>query len=173
MRTRRLFFACWPDEVTRQALVAGRQRLFPLSGRPVDEANLHLTLAFLGAVEASRVAALSALAGPMAAVEMVLDRLEYWHKPRVVAAAASQLPVGLKQAVDDLWRRLGPLGFVRDPRPFRPHVTLARDVRSLRDGIVWAPLRWRLDHLRLVESVSGEAGVRYVPLRDLMAEHSE
>ncbi len=102
MRYRRLFFACWPDESLRLAILAGRQRLFPLSGRPVEPSDLHLTLAFLGAVEESRVAQLKALAGPMSPVDLVLDRLQWWHKPRVLVAEASQAPPGLRATVDDL-----------------------------------------------------------------------
>ena len=59
----RLFCALWPDAATRAALENARSALFPLSGRPVEAANLHVTLVFLGAVDAARLPALIALAG--------------------------------------------------------------------------------------------------------------
>jgi 2'-5' RNA ligase len=162
--TRRLFFAFWPDEPLRQALESARNRLFPLSGRPVPVAGLHVTAAFLGAVSEARLGALLALRGPVPPLTITFDRLEYWPRPRVLVAATTHLPNNLRQLVDGLWQRLDRLGLAREPRPFRPHVTLARDVRSVRDNLPWAPLAWPVDRLELVESVPTPDGVVYCPV---------
>jgi 2'-5' RNA ligase len=162
--TRRLFFAFWPDDVLRKSLEAVRQRIFPLAGRPVDAANLHVTAAFLGAVPADKAPALLDLAGPIEPCRLNFDRLEVWGKQRVLVAGVSQAPEGLKDQVDALWQRLGRMGFVRDPRPFKPHVTLARDIQSLRAGTPWTAVSWRCDQLTLMESVSVPGGVRYEPV---------
>jgi 2'-5' RNA ligase len=160
----RLFFAFWPDEATRAALEAARAGLFPLSGRPVEPANLHVTVAFLGGVEASRLERLAALAGPVAPFTIAFDRLELWRKPKVLTATSSQPAPRAAAIVDGLWQRLDRLGFARDPRPFVPHVTLARDVRSVRPGLRWTTVAWTVDRVCLVESTVAEAGVRYLPL---------
>jgi 2'-5' RNA ligase len=164
VNTRRLFFAFWPDDALRGSLQRARQRLFPLSGRPVEVANLHITVAFLGAVAVDRVPPLQLLSGPIAPCEIELDRLELWGKKRVLVARASQVPQDLTHQVDLLWHRLGRLGHVRDPRPFKPHVTLVRDIQSLRTGSPWTPLSWRTERLQLMESVATPAGVRYEPV---------
>jgi 2'-5' RNA ligase len=158
---RRLFFAFWPDELLRGTLDNARKRIFPLSGRPVDPANLHITAAFLGTVSDTRLEALSALSGPVSPLTIQLDRLEHWPKQRVLVAATTHVPDDVRQVVDDLWRQLDRLGFARDPRPFKPHVTLARDVRTVRPNLPWARLAWPVDRVQLVESVSTPEGVRY------------
>lgn len=162
--TRRLFFAFWPDEPLREAFERARNRLFPLSGRPVAAAGLHVTAAFLGTVSAARLEALMALRGPVAPLSISFDRLEYWPKPRVLVAATTHLRDDLRELVDGLWRRLDRQGFTREPRPFRPHVTLARDVRSVRAGLPWEPLAWPVDRLELVESVPTPDGSIYRPV---------
>lgn len=85
MTTRRLFFARWPDDATRVALESARNALFPLAGRPVEAANLHVTLAFLGSADETRLPALCALTGAVDAGSVIVDRLEHWQKPRVLA----------------------------------------------------------------------------------------
>jgi 2'-5' RNA ligase len=162
--SRRLFFAFWPDERLREALEAARNRLFPLSGRPVAVSGLHVTAAFLGAVSEARLPALLALRGTVPPLTVTFDRLEHWPKPRVLVAATTHLPDDLRDLVDGLWQRLDRLGFARETRPFRPHVTLARDVRSVRENLRWDPLPWPVDRLALVESVSTPGGVIYRPV---------
>jgi 2'-5' RNA ligase len=161
---RRLFFAFWPDDALRQALEHARNRLFPLSGRPVAAAGLHVTAAFLGAVSPARIAALQVLASAMPPITIDLDRLEHWAKPRVLVAATTHVPEDLRRIVDGLWQRLDRLGFARETRPYRPHVTLARDVRSVRAGLPWPTLRWRAERLYLVESLATPEGVVYRPV---------
>jgi 2'-5' RNA ligase len=160
----RLFFAFWPDDALRASLEAARARLFPLAGRPVDPSNLHVTAAFLGAVDAAKLDRLAELAGPVAPLPIVFDRLEHWARPRVLVAVASQPPARLRAIVDGLWQRLDRLGFAREARPWVPHLTLVRDLRSLRPGLVWPPVEWTVYRIRLVESTSTPHGVRYTPL---------
>lgn len=164
MSQHRLFFALWPDQALRSTLEAARARLFPLAGRPVDPGNLHVTLAFLGAVDGAKLGRLAELAGPVAPVSILFDRLEHWSRPRVLAAVASQPPARLGAIVDGLWQRLDRLGFSREPRPYVPHLTLVRDVKSVRPGLAWPPLEWTAYRIQLVESASTPAGVRYTPL---------
>ena len=164
MNERRLFFAFWPDEATRAALERSRASLFPLSGRPVEPSNLHVTAAFLGGVAAERVPRLEALAGPVAPFTLAFDRLELWRKPKVLTATASEPGTRAGAIVDALWQRLDRQGFARDPRPFVPHVTLARDVRSVRPGLRWTTVHWTVDRVQLVESTRTATGVRYQPI---------
>jgi len=161
---RRLFFAFWPDDALRQALSHALRHIFPLSGRPVQLAGVHVTAAFLGAVSESRLEALTALCGPVPPLTINFDRLEHWLKPRVLVAVTSQVPDELQCFVDGLWQSLDRLGFTREARPFRPHITLARDVRSVRPGLEWEPCPWPVKQLELIESLSTPDGVTYRPV---------
>ena len=160
----RVFLAFWPDAAARSALEAARHRLFPLSGRAVDAVDLHLTAAFLGSVEPERLDALRGLCGPVAAGVLKLDRAEHWPKSAVLVAGASQTPPALSRCIDDLWRRLDRLGFARETRAFRPHVTLARDVPSVRPSLRWTPVDWPLGRIGLFRSMPAGQAPRYLDI---------
>jgi 2'-5' RNA ligase len=162
MQKHRLFLALWPDHTEREAMAAAARRLFPLSGRPVAAADMHVTLAFIGSVDAARVARFLELERTLPAIPILFDALEHWAKPRVLVAAASQTPAALQHAVDELWQRLDRLGIARETRPFRPHVTLARDVRQARNA-AWSPVCWQARSVRLIES-RPDAEPRYAPV---------
>ena len=163
MHKHRLFFALWPEAAERDAMAAAARRLFPLSGRPVAAPDLHVTLAFVGGIDAERVGRFLELERALPAIPLSFDVLEHWGKPRVLVAAARQTPAALQRAVDDLWQRLDRLGVARETRPLRPHVTLARDVGQFR-GAPWPPVCWHARSIRLIES-RPDADPRYAPVR--------
>ena len=110
--TRRLFLALWPTAKERLALAASTAAMVQASGaRAVPPENLHLTLAFLGAVPTGRTAELVCLSAQLAAaweagpVALSWTRLEYWQRPQILAAVtatpcvrAAQLATRLKHA---------------------------------------------------------------------------
>jgi RNA 2',3'-cyclic 3'-phosphodiesterase len=163
MQTDRLFYSLWPDEAERAALAAAAHRLFPLAGLAVPAADLHVTLAFVGAVDAARTARFLELNRALPTVALRFDAVEHWPKSRVLVATARVVPEGLLRGVDELWQRLDRLGVARDSRPFRPHVTLARDVRRWRGATNWLPVTWTAREIRLVRS-DPDASPRYEPL---------
>lgn len=144
MSSRRLFFALWPDDGERDALLAASGPLrAALGGRAVPRANLHLTLRFLGEVTAGEERAQRAWAATVTSEPIVVcfDRLEWWERPRVLVAVPSvQLPV----------QEICP-----DIKSFRAHVTLAREVPPPPEpSKEWpmSPVTWRCDRFVLVES---------------------
>ncbi len=164
MSNRRLFYAFWPDESLRHEVESARAKLFPLAGRPVAVANLHVTVAFLGDVEESRIPRLSELAGPIAPVSIVFDRLQHWSRSRALAAMASQPPPRVHSIAAALWLRLDRLGYAREARPYLPHVTLVRDIRAVRSALPWAPVEWTAYRVHLLESRVISGDVLYTPL---------
>ena len=124
----RLFCALQLPEPALDALVAWRDAL-PASGRPVRRADLHVTLAFLGARPAHEVPviaeALRAAAAPVAPFE--LRPLRY-RETRSVAMLVLEDPSGAAAALaGDVQERLAALGvYRREARGWLPHVTLMR-----------------------------------------------
>jgi 2'-5' RNA ligase len=163
--SRRLFFALWPDDASRRALAAEAQRLAPLcGGYPLPAENMHITLAFLGNVDETRLAPLVALAQDWPALqgEWTLDRLGHFPRPRIVWAG-SQAPNDTLLMLDTrLWQALSRHGFTAPERDFIPHVSLVRQAdRAAPQSRLPTPILWRFDHLALVESQLGNDGPCY------------
>ena len=98
------------------------------------------------------------------AVAIEFDRGEYWRKPQVVCLVASRVPTGLAALVTQLQAELAAEGLAIEARPFRPHVTLARKVRSAAGTRLEPPFLWQTKGFALVRSVTDPAGSRYEPL---------
>lgn len=128
----RLFIGIAPDGKARQALartVGLLEGLLP--GRYVPPEQYHLTLAFLGEVPAKRLPALE---------EAMLDAVRGTPPFELRLAGIGRFgPVlwrGVEAcpALDAVAERLRAAlladGFMPDPKPFKAHITLARDVRG-------------------------------------------
>ncbi|MCB1921665.1 MAG: RNA 2',3'-cyclic phosphodiesterase [Candidatus Competibacteraceae bacterium] len=163
---RRLFLALWPGETERQQMaelakqVAGRRR--------VRDANLHLTLVFLGATTPEQLAgyetALENLTMPT--LELTLDRYGYWPQPRLLWLGSSCTPLELYELVAELHRRLRGCGFVPERRAFQAHITLARRFTGRIPAEPLAmPVRWRVSAVSLVESLPSPESSCYEVLR--------
>lgn len=165
---RRLFFALWPDDATREAVAhATRKAVRASGGRPVAKANLHITLAFLGSVAEDRLPDVLAAGSGLEAApfELLFDRVAHWARPQVLVALTPEPVAAATRLVAQLWSRLAPLGIPPDLRPYQPHVTLARKVRRPAAELHMRPARWPVADLALVESVTSAAGARYAVLR--------
>jgi 2'-5' RNA ligase len=176
----RSFLAITPDEETRfalAALLADVERVAAGESsalRWTRAANVHLTLHFLGDVDAAQEATLRPqLVEPLAipAFDVTLGELGTFppaRAPRVFWIAVGQGRGELVAVQRELGRRLSVAGFALEDRPFAPHLTLAR----VRDGaqhrarkvaerlteVRIPPVRWRIDHVTLYHSdLSGPA----------------
>jgi 2'-5' RNA ligase len=160
----RLFFALWPDAATRAALAAWQPALQQTcGGRAVHAEGLHVTLAFLGEVEAGRLEALQLAAQEVSAAPfaVTLDRAQYWAHNHIVHAAAAQEPAALLQLAHDLQQNLLRHEFRLDARNFQTHVTLLRKAACRSALPALPPLRWQLHDFVLVRSVLDAHGSRY------------
>ena len=158
---RRVFFALWPDAVTRSALRFATQRAVQAcGGRPIAKGNLHLTVAFLGELTAEGLA--KARAVPPIQVgefEITLDALGVWPESKILWLAPMAPPPALGELEAQLWDGLAERGFRTEERIYRPHVTLARRARPIEEAVV--PVRWPVRELALVESLPYGKNVHY------------
>lgn len=159
----RVFFALWPQVATAAAIDAAANGLVH-DGRRVQRSQLHLTLAFVGSVEPRALAELEqrAQAIQAAAFTLVLDRADYFRRPRIVSLGPSRVPQALTRLADAV---AGIAGVDACRRHFRPHVSLARRAAAPAPGRI-APIRWPVRSFCLVESGADGVPGRYVRLRE-------
>jgi 2'-5' RNA ligase len=165
---RRLFFALWPHAQTRSKIVAQTADFVSHSnGRAIPEANLHVTLKFLGSVPESRLAEISAAGAEVSSVpkfDLTFERMETVRRSRILWLTADA-PAPLSELV----RRLENKALSQQPQPrreeFIAHVTLARDVQKVTRAMRIEPIRWPADELALVESQLGPHGSTYSVLQ--------
>jgi 2'-5' RNA ligase len=166
-RSRRLFFALWPSDELRRDVEHQTRHAAQLSGgRVIPAHNFHITLAFLGSVPEARVAdARECVAMTIVApFTLILDTLNWWRKQQLLCLEPSSGAEALVELVGRLQLSLRDKGFAVELRPFRPHVTLARDVR--RDHAVSSirQLNWPVQRIELVESQISPTGSVYTIL---------
>lgn len=162
----RLFFALWPDEAVRDA-VAAQLPSTPKPAKPVSRDNWHVTLAFLGETARERRRAFEAAAESVAAspFDLTLDRLGYFHRPRVLWLGADTVPEHLAALHADLNALLAEQGFEPDRRPFKAHLTLARKMPPPGDLPAVSPIAWPVVDFCLVRSELDRRGARYAVIR--------
>jgi 2'-5' RNA ligase len=154
----RLFFAIWPDDTAREALVALGTRLVQAAGgRATRSENIHLTLAFVGEVEGARVALLHRIAGEVRAgpFRLALDRVGSFRRARVAWAGADEPPRELMALQADLSTRLRGNGFALEERDYSPHATLARKIERAVPRAPVEAIEWPVAEYALVMSAAG------------------
>ncbi len=151
---RRLFFACWPDQQIRAELLARRMLIEGCSRRRVPDHNLHLTLLFLGNQPSERFDEIQSIGDQISGhvFDFRLDRFGWFPQARV-AWLGGDAPVAARRLVSDLSQAADALGLAVERRPFRPHVTLFRQVEHRPDFPMPEPLRWPISDFSLIESI--------------------
>ena len=172
--TARVFYAVWPDPDVRAALaMLARECVARTAGRAPDPANLHVTLAFVGNVDANRVVVLREIGRNAAAAAtpfaLILDRIGAFHRQAIAWLGCSRVDEAMQALADGLCSQLTAAGFELERRPFRPHVTLARRARTraldtTRDGALAAPVVWNVSRLTLNASTQAQGALRYVAI---------
>jgi len=166
----RCFVALQPDEAALERLdrLANDEQARLPSARRMRRENLHLTLAFIGALDADRAQQVAArlAAEPTTPFDWLLDAVGAFAGARVLWVGGADTRLDALAA----WARglLDELGVPFDRRPFVAHVTLLRDVprEPARDATrrIEPPICWHVGAPVLLESRNGPNGVRYLPV---------
>ena len=171
-KRKRLFFALWPDDVTRDELVsATRKAVKGCGGRPVPTENLHITLAFLHSVEESRLQCIfDAVAGlDDKCFDLQLDTFGSFPRAGIFWLGPSRIPPDLLNLVTHLWGALEPCGFSAETRRYNAHVTLARKLtkKACETADLGSPraVNWQISDIALAQSHTLQAGARYTVLQ--------
>jgi 2'-5' RNA ligase len=171
----RLFVAVELGGEDRRALVAWAREAVAADRalRGVAAESVHLTLAFLGERPVEEI-------GPLAAV---VEELTGWpapvlstgaalwlspRRPHVLTVAVSDDEGGLAALHGAVWDALESLGYEREERRFRPHLTVARVRHGWTPAAVALPPTPALDldvrGVALMRSWLGEGAPRYEAL---------
>jgi 2'-5' RNA ligase len=187
----RLFLAVSPDAEARRQIAATRAALERAAGedvaalRPVAVDLAHLTVHFLGEVDAPKLDGLIHALGltvPIDPFEIALGATEVSPRsgpPRVVWMPVTAGRVRLTDVHAELGERLAGAGFALERRTFTPHLTVARVrvghvARALRDRVATVrpvSIHWRVDHVTLFQSDLSGPSPQYTP-RHRVALHA-
>ena len=174
--TRRLFFALWPDDATRDALNrTGKWLHRHWGGRRMRADTLHLTLAFLGERSAAQLEALLLNIHdiPMEAFELCLDQTGHWPHNQIGWQGLKQSCQPLESLVQALRDQLRALDVPFDARPHTPHVTLLRKAQG-GAAVECLPVNWTIDEFVLVASSRQADGAHYDVLKKWsLAQHAQ
>ena len=160
-----MFFALWPEGQPRNELGRWAAALHRLcTGRRMPTEDLHITLAFLGLVEAGRFDELVAAVRSVHAQRftMRMEQPGYWAHNHIAWLGAKEIPPELEAMVAELRRALDQAGFAYDPKPFVPHVTMVRNARAPKEE--WPtllPVEWPVNGFALIVSDRDESGTYY------------
>lgn len=154
------------DQIERclDALCANSQNI--KGARRVAKTNLHLTLAFIGALPKEKAHALAhALAQLPQSLfppfEWVLDHAGVFHKARVLWLAGASSPT-LEAYQHTVQSTLEQLHIPFDARPWAPHVTVLRHFASAADAPQMSlQIPWPLSRPVLMESTRIEGICAY------------
>ena len=160
----RLFFALWPDIALRQRLAEAAGTI-PVTGvaRRVPDANLHMTLHFIGNVYFDEMACMQRQARRIDAYafSLELDYQGHFCKPRVGWLGCRVIPDALVELHRQLGTRLQGCGYRPETRSYHPHVTVARKLGSIGTQASFEPIAWPVREFALVEVQPVENGVQY------------
>jgi 2'-5' RNA ligase len=166
----RLFFAIWPDREVCMQLVRLTGRLASFcEGRRTKTDNIHLTLVFVGEVDAGQMAALYKAADEIKdsgvrAFDLIIERICMWKRKNIVYAEISEIPQPLIDLVGALQSRLSLAGFSLEERPYKPHITLMRNASCKMLPELAEPMAWRAREWILVKSDRTSDGPVYTPI---------
>jgi 2'-5' RNA ligase len=172
---KRLFFALWPDDAIRRQCLDVVNKLSGDGLRPVAPKNLHVTLLFLGNIDAGQETGITAAADTLwvpPVMELTLDKLSFWKKPAIYCLTGRHYDRKVAVLAEQLAAIAARYGVTIDERPFKPHVTLVRKAKS--PAVVeFEPILWRADAMCLVESCSATDGVEYRVIKRWVGEQPD
>jgi 2'-5' RNA ligase len=174
-KNQRLFFALWPPLELSRELYSVAGQVLEGDGRRVPPENIHLTLAFLGAVKASfrQCAEQVAAAIRTGSFTLTLEQIGYWPTSGIVWAGPRQTPEPLSRLVQEFNTGLTACGYVPEERSYAAHLTLARKLRRCNKNLPIDPLIWEVRRFCLVQSHTRAEGARYEIVRSWELNSSE
>jgi 2'-5' RNA ligase len=164
---RRLFFALWPDAALQRALYKLGRAIAAPGGKPMAAHNLHITLAFLGTIDADKRSCMENAADAihLPPFELALDSAGYWPRPQVVWLGCSAVPEPLLTLAARLNGAMAACGLTPENRPYSPHLTVLRKARQGPRQLDIDTVHWAVGDFVLVQSLTLPEGAQYQVVR--------
>ena len=166
----RLFIAFrFPDSVRRQlAQAAERLKACAETGRFTRPENFHQTVVFLGGIPRDRAADVRQIMDRLrpGRTETVLEGLGRFPRPGggIYWVGVRENPA-VTQYYESLTRALGAAGFAVDQRPYRPHITLGREIILCREpDFTFPATKVPVTKISLMQSERNAGRLVYTPL---------
>lgn len=166
IRSKRLFFALWPDDHTRQQIASLCTQLNADTCKPTKAENIHITLAFLGQVdettEQTLIQQIEHLSAPR--LQLTFDQLKLWRKPQILCLTSAHPNQNLLQLNLQIKQICQACGIVLEDRPYKAHITLARKAKKKLNTQAIS-INWRAHSFSLIESINTRNGPVYRLIR--------
>ncbi len=160
--SKRLFFALWPIDKTRQQIASQYRRLHQPQYKPVKTDNLHITLIFLGQVDNDTETKITQGANQIStpAFQLSFDQLSLWRRPGILCLTSQKQNPGLLSLVERLKKLSESCGIASESRPYKAHITLAKKAFVKPDTKIKS-IVWQATTFSLVQSTNTSNGVHY------------
>jgi RNA 2',3'-cyclic 3'-phosphodiesterase len=163
-KTRRLFFALWPSDLTRQSIVETFINLSPpVKGNVIRWDNLHMTIHFVGQAteEVKQCMHAAARSIDVDEFELKLDCFGYFPRAKIFWMGCKEQAAGITLLHQALGMALERCGYQCEVRAYAPHVSLVRKCVTAEISQSDFSIPWRVNEFVLVESVTVDHGVLY------------
>jgi 2'-5' RNA ligase len=168
--TKRLFLALvLPDEIKQKLNNWRALHLETIELPPVPVENYHVTLAYIGTVNADREKMLIERLGEIKAdsFPLLINKTDYWPTPKVLHLIPTMTPPRLLDLQRKVNKAIEHIGLPIETRPYRPHLTLYRKISQERfeqleeDGLPEPHVDIAVEQFAIYESISDRDGVHY------------
>jgi 2'-5' RNA ligase len=160
----RLFFALWPDPITRQKLASHSKEVrLEKKGRKTEDANLHMTLHFIGNTSDENRQCLEQQAArvPSQPFTLELGCPGFFPKQGIIWLGCEKIPAALYRLHRKLGQQIAGCDYEPEKRDYSPHITLYRKALPAAVQRAFKPILWHVDSFSLILSEPAREGVIY------------
>lgn len=165
--TARLFLGLELSDEARRALDSVRRALETAGavGKFHAPSLYHLTLAFLGETPVSLIPSLERIMNgvPSAPFDLTLSSLGTFKNGSILWAGVKECPA-LMEYREALAQSVRKAGFPLEEGEYRPHITLARQLKTALPDIEVPPITFPVLHATLFHSTRVNGALTYLPL---------
>lgn len=163
----RTFLSITPDAQSAIAIERWASLCWPAISRPVSLQNYHMTLAFLGEINDSKLLSLQELLdqGRYCAFELPLNAVGYWPESATLWLGPADVPKALYDLAAGCKKAANRTGIKVGSKRYQPHLTLARKTQTPPGlPLIEPDFNLRIDSFQLYHSILNREGVRYSEL---------